>query len=156
MSDLIVDGKSNWWTDKIVPILVTIILSSIVTTVGTIVYTTGGKIVTSGETTVALSVQVQELKEQNRNQTIEIKDNSKILQDIYVKQGAAYTRDEAQRALDQITRLIRGIEERIDATTRRLETMDNRLGTFESRLNALEVQQRISSQYILDKSRPRP
>lgn len=152
MSDLIAD-KPSWWVDKIVPIIVTILLSSILTTVGTIVYTTGGKIVTSGETTVALSIQVQELKEQNRNQIVEIKDNSKLLQDIYVKQGAAYTRDEAQRALDQITRLIRGIEERIDATTRRLETMDNRLGTFESRLNALEVQQRISSQYFLDQNK---
>jgi hypothetical protein len=137
------DRSSN----KLTPIMAAGLVAFISTIVAGVIFATGGRVVTGGETSAAIVAQLQIFAKQNDDQNRVLSEQSKDLHDVMVKLGSLVTRDEWQRYQETNARRFDNLEARISDLAR--QSVD-----VGPRLNAIESTQRMQQIFIEKLAQP--
>lgn len=109
------DTRPKSWRDYTVPAIASGIVALIVA--GSMAF--GSRVVSGGETSAVLTTQVASLLDENKEQR-------KLLQEITVKLGNVYTREEARADREASERRFQSMESRISDLSRRLDALETR------------------------------
>lgn len=114
-----------------------LVLGGLITLVVSVAISTGGRVISGGETSAELRVQVGQLIKQNDDLKKGNDDQNKLLMELSRQAGNLYTRDEARADRE--------------AMERRFQSMEGRIGDLSRRLEIVEANQRFMQQFVTDR-----